>query len=595
MKAILKSNKPISVKLKTAIFIVAVLTVISFYLSLKFTGDLKEAYPKLKLSEKIIAPVCMSEVVFFNDPFALKLTSADPAAVIYYTLDGSEPSLSSMVYHQPVVISHKNGESNYLSAIPSSPRWKPPIDNVFKGTVLRAIAVDGKNGKSKELIRTFFMNERSGKKYSLPVISIVVNQKDLFGFNRGIYVLGNNYMDKDNYIRKNIPLDLAWWDYPANYLMRGSDAERDAHIEFFQPDGKLGFESNVGLRIHGNATRGFAQKSLRVCFREKYGQDKLVFDLFGNNKNTVFNSFILRNSGNDWNKTMFRDGFMQSLMKDSYVDIQNYRPSVVFINGEYWGIHNIRERYDENYICNKYKLEKENVVIMKGIGDVLYGGKSEAKQFDQLLDYIKTHNLSDESSYNFVKDQIDIASFMDLVIANVYFCNNDWPNNNVKFWKSIKPFNNTDSVGKSNSRWHWMLNDTDWGFGYTGDEAYKINLLDKARKVGGVGIIFNGLLQNLDFVNQFITRFDYHLNNTFAEQRVIGSINQFQQSLDPEIEEHIQRWRGIPSYNQWLLNVNSMKMFAQKRPEYQAAQLNQYFNLKKEKQITIKNSVKNSI
>lgn len=585
MKAILKSNKPVSVKLKTAIFILAVIAVISFYLSLKFSGDLKEAFPKLKLSEKIIAPVCMSEGGFFNDPFDLKLTSADPAAAIFYTLDGSEPSLSSMLYQQPIVISDKTGDRNYLSAIPTSPRWKPPIDNVFKGTVLRAIAVDEKNGKSKELIRTFFVYERSGKKYSLPVISIVVNQKDLFGFNRGIYVLGNNYMDKDNYIRKNIPLDLAWWDYPANYLMRGSDAERDAHIEFFEPDGKSGFESNVGLRIHGNATRGFAQKSLRVCFREKYGQDKLVFDLFGNNKNTVFNSFILRNSGNDWNKTMFRDGFMQSLMKDSYVDIQDYRPSVVFINGEYWGIHNIRERFDDNYLAYKYHLNADSVTILELSGKLVRGNKEDERSFSELIDFVKKNDLADDKNYEYVTSKIDVRSFSDFIIANVYYCNSDWPNNNVKFWKYDS---DADSLSPSDGRWRWMLYDTDWGFGYNALSTPGSDLLLKATKVGSVGALFSALIKNKGFRNNFLGRFQHHLNTTFNSAEIIKKIDEIQQVLGPEMQEHIDRWRAIESYPAWLSNVEVLRTFARQRPQFQADQLNAFFNLKGDQQITIK-------
>jgi hypothetical protein len=122
-------------------------------------------------------------------------------------------------------------------------------------------------------------------------------------------VLGKSYVDKDNYIRKRLPLDLPWWEYPSNYLWRGSDSERPAHIEFMEPLEKNGFIAKVGVRIHGNATRGFAQKSLRICFRNEYGQTELNYDLFATGKVTKHNSFILRNSGNDWEKNYVQGCF----------------------------------------------------------------------------------------------------------------------------------------------------------------------------------------------------------------------------------------------------------------------------------------------
>lgn len=584
MKAVLHTKKQLSFKLKIFIFLIIFIVITSFFISLKFSGTSKDDFPKLNFSEKIAKPECIPSAGFYNSSVLVKLISSSSHELIYYTIDGSEPSLASTVYDQPFLLENRSTNRNYLSAIPTSPRWKPPIGNVYKGTVLRAISVDDKNGKSRELVRTFFVNDVD-KKYTLPVVSITVNQKDLFGFNKGIYVLGNNYIDKDNYIRKNLPLDLPWWEYPANYLMRGMDAERDANIQFFEPNGKLGFESSVGLRIHGNATRGFAQKSLRVCFREKYGKTKLVYDLFDNNKNVEFTSFILRNSGNDWNKTMFRDAFMQSLMKNSFIDIQDYRPSIVFINGEYWGIHNIRERFDEHYLSNKYHLNIDSITILELSGKLFQGKKEDEELFSDLIDFVKKNDLSEDKNYEFVKSKIDIRSFTDFIIANVYFCNSDWPNNNVKFWKYDAK---SDSLFPKDGRWRWMLYDTDWGFGYNALSTPESNLLDKATKVGSVGVLFSGLIKNEAFVDEFLARFQHHLNTTFKSSDVVHKIDEMQHILNPEIQEHINRWRAIDSYSAWLANVDVLRNFAIQRPQFQVSQLNAFFNLNGDKQITLK-------
>lgn len=590
MKQILKENKKLSFKLKTFITLAVIAVVVSFLFSLKYSGNSKNIYADLQISEKTSWPECSSAPGFYKEPLIINLRTKDPNAQIYYSLDGSEPSLASIKYSGPFTIENRTGERNHLSAIPTSPRWVPPVDNVYKGTVLRAIAVDKKNTKSKELVRTFFIDEKEGKRYSLPVISICVNEKDFFGYNKGIYVPGRSYTDKDNYIKKEIPLDLPWWEYPSNYLLRGSDAERPAHLEFLEPDNRLGFESNVGIRIHGNATRGFAQKSLRICLREKYGQAILNYNLFPSNPLKKFNSFILRNSGNDWNKTMFRDAFMQSLMKNARLDIQDYRPSIVFINGEYWGIHNIRERFDENYLANKYGLNKDSLTILELSGEIVHGEKSIKNQFAKLLDFVKENDISKEENYNYVKSKIDLESFSDFVIANVYFCNSDWPNNNVRFWRhNSDAIIDYDSVFSKDGKWRWMLYDTDWGFGYNSLSDPGADLLTKATKIGSTGVLFSALLKNKEFAKFFLHRFQFHLDTTFYSPSVVKKIDQMQSVLEPVIQEHINRWRAIGSYNIWLSNVNVLRQFAMARPQFQADQLNTFFNLKGNQQIVLKN------
>jgi hypothetical protein len=587
MKHILRRNKKFSFQFIIFIVIIFICLISAFFISVRYLTAPKNDTAELILSSYISPPECSQSAGFYSKPFTIQLKS-NKEDHIYYSLDGSVPTLSSLLYTGEISINPRLGEKNYLSEIPTSPRWLPPMDDVFKGTVLRAIVVDNKNHKSKELIRTFFIDERSFKRYSVPVVAITVNENDFFGYKHGIYVLGKSYGDKDNYIRKGIPLNLPWWEYPSNYLMRGDDAERFAHLEFFEPTGKMGFESNVGIRIHGNATRGYAQKSLRICFKEKYGQAILKYNLFPENKIKQFNSFLLRNSGNDWDKTMFRDGLMQSLMKDSYIDIQADRPCVVFFNGEYWGIHNLRERFDENYLANKYHISVDSITILELNGIISYGKKGEEETFKNLLTFVKQNDLSVKSNYEFVKKQIDIRSFIDFLIANIFYCNGDWPNNNVKFWRFKTSFKE-DSLYTKDGRWRWMLYDTDWGFGYNSQSTPECNLLEKAAKTGSVGVMFSGLMKNEEFTDQFTKRFQYLLNTVFSSKNLLSEIDKMERIMAPEIQEQIDRWRAIRSYNKWLENVEVLRDFAKKRPEIQAAQLNSFFNLNDTRKIRLEN------
>lgn len=584
MKAIRSAKQSNSFPLG-AFLLVVFAVLIAFVFSLKYAGVNKAEFPELVEDKQIPTPTCSHNDAFYKEPFSLTLSVSQPNK-IYFTTDGSQPSLKSELYTHPIHIENRSEELNNLSMIPTSPRWKPPLGNVFKGTVVRAIAVTDDNKKGPEFIRTFFVNEKKSMPYSLPVLALTVNTDDLFGFKKGIYVLGKNYEDKDDYIKKNRRLDLPWWEYPSNYLKRGDNAERPVHIEFIE-DGELSFSHNAGVRINGNATRGYSQKSLRICFDEKYGTPQLNYSLFPDLPLNQFNSFVLRNSGNDWDKTMFRDAFMQSLMKGSKLDIQAYRPAIVFINAEYWGLHNIRERFDEHYISNKYKIPTDSIVVLELGGNLFFGKKDDDKSFHSLLSFVSKKDLSKAANYEYVKEQVDVENFADFIIANVYFCNDDWPNNNVKFWR-YKTNVVKDSIGSKDGRWRWMLYDTDWGFGYTGNLAYQMNLLEKAKQTGSVGILFSALLQNEHFCEFFKQRFSYWLNTAFKTEYVIGRINEMQHTLEPEMVENINRWRKMESYEKWLKNVEVMRDFARERPAIQVQQLNSFLGLAGDKKVVLK-------
>jgi hypothetical protein len=137
-----------------------------------------------------------------------------------------------------------------------------------------------------------------------------------------------------------------------------------------------------------------------------------------------------------------------------------------------------------------------------------------------------------------------------------------------------------------------MLYDTDWGFNFNDLSKPESNLLNRATAVGSVGVLFNALLKNKEFTKAFLTRYQYHLDHTFDAPQVVLKINAFKAKLQPEIKEHINRWRVIGSYNNWLMNIDLMIDFAIKRPQIQADQLNAFFHLSESEQIRIKSSSK---
>jgi hypothetical protein len=193
----------------------------------------------------------------------------------------------------------------------------------------RAIHSDAPHGPSSHTPIWFNRCKRS--LYTLPWFSLATDNENLFDDEIGIYVHGNN----PNH---------------TNYFQDGPDWEREANLSFFEKGGEMAFNENIGIRLHGNTTRSRPRKSLRIIARSEYGNSWINYQLFPDKPVNQFKRFILRNSGNDWDMSVFRDAFMQHLAKNLHVDIQYYRPAILFINGEYWGIHNVRDRYNQHHM-----------------------------------------------------------------------------------------------------------------------------------------------------------------------------------------------------------------------------------------------------
>jgi hypothetical protein len=192
-------------------------------------------------------------------------------------------------------------------------------------------------------------------RYHLPVVSIATDSLHLFDYDTGIFVPGSITI-------MGGPEDDKKKDEPhlfGNYVQRGVEWERPASFELFETSGERALAQDIGIRVHGGRSRSLPLKSLRLYARSEYGENRFYYPVFPDLPYREYNRLILRNSGQDFfsRSTMFRDGFMQTLVRDLNLDTQAYRPSVVFINGEYWGIMNIRERYDEDYLARTWGVD----------------------------------------------------------------------------------------------------------------------------------------------------------------------------------------------------------------------------------------------
>ena len=558
------------------------------YASLRpFWENISERIPfVLPVYNTLEAPTFSHDGGFYEDAFWLTLSTQDSQAEIHYTLDGSEPTQDSPLYSQPLQIQSRIGEPNQLSAISTtSPRWVEPLGEVFKATVVRAIVFHPDGSHSESSTQTYFVGKDISSHYSLPIVSLATDPDHFFDYDQGIYVMGRIW---DEEFTHEIP---KWQTQPANYFQRGSLWERPVHIEFFNSSGIRQLEQNGGVRIQGNWSRSFRQKTLRLYASDLYDRaDSFEFEFFPDLHDAVeggpitgFKTLLLRNSGNDWDYNMFADAMIQSLVSHTKLDTQAYLPTIMFLNGEYWGIHNLRERLDTDYLAAHYHVAPDQVVILEKTGILAEGEAGDEAPYQALMDYIGSHELADPQVYSYVATQMDIENFIDYQITEIFIRNTDWPHNNIKFWRYKTDGYHPDAPYGQDGRWRWMLFDTEQGFGLLKDEpeAYKINTLEQLLyRASSSRFLLRALVENPEFRTQFINRFADHLNSTFAPQRVTSIIDEMQAAIAPEMPEHIRRWRTMDdSMEVWQENVDRMRTFARKRPEYMRQHILETFDL----------------
>jgi hypothetical protein len=442
---------------------------------------------------------------------------------IYYTLDGSNPNTNSLKYTDPI--------------------------NIDKTSVLKAVSLQDQNLLSSPITQTYFINEST----NLPVISLTADPFDLFSPDSGIY---------------------------TNFTM---DWERPAHIEFFEEDKSFGFSENCGINIHGTQSANWDQKSFAVKFKKKYGISKLVYPLFPEFPITTFNSLVLRNSGNDFQYTHLRDAMEQTLVKDLDIDYAEYRPAAAFINGQYWGIYNIREKVSKYYVANRYGINPDSIDLLENNMSVLNG---DSINYKQLIDYMSTNDLSTNSAYEYLNSMIDLNECILYFAAEAYYDNLDWPGTNIKFWRKHS----------AKGKWRWILLDLDFGFGLYAHGAWEDHIQFMFSPVETrysnppwATFFQRKLIENPIIRNHFINQIADLLNTNFKSARVVNVINTLANHIAIELPKHRARW-GLNGEN-----LDKLITFAKDRPVYLRTHVRSYFKCGDDGMITINSSEGGSI
>jgi len=482
---------------------------------------------------QVPAPHFSQEGGYFTNAFDLSLTSDGSNLEIYFTLDGSDPNPQHVAhppspyqvtfrYTDPIAIANRSDDQNVYSAIRTTHvenkiPWMPPEGSVFKGQTVRAIAYDPQLEISSLVVtQTYFVDEEIFQRYpSLPVLSLTADYEVLFEPESGILNTGQD-------------------GNPFSHL----ETRVPANLELIQPDGEVGFNGLYEIKLHGFTSVANPQKGLHVYAEPWLGAETIEYPLFEDaeskaNQLANVDRFILRAWGTalEWD-VFFSDAYHQTLMAQSDLDIKGYQPAILFINGEYWGIYEIREANKNlEYFGGHFFPEEtpELDILELGTADFIEAGNPD--HWKNLLAFIDTHNIRLEENYAYVQTQMDVDNFIQYMIHCIFTGKKDWPGHNEAMWRARTP----------DGRWRWIQFDMDQGLRYGVDNFYDMvgHVLEDGETPHP---LFNKLLENEAFRLTFLNTFAHMLNTTFRTSVEVDHFMQMAAELEPYIPEYNDRW-----------------------------------------------------
>ena len=479
-----------------------------------------EANTGSKYTSYTAKPEISNDGGYVNSGTAISL-KAEMGANVYYTIDGSDPDRNSLKYTNEIVIT--------------------------KNTVIKAIAVDGDLLPSDVVTATYLV----GKTHTIPIVSITIKPDDFYGHNNGIYANGPGYAEP----------------FPYQYANFWKSWERKITFEYYNEKGVKQLELDAGAEIFGQYSRAYNQKSLDIHFRDGYGASRVNYPFFENNDIISVKTLVLRAAGQDYKQAILRDPFCAQVLKgQTTLALMDWQPVAVYVNGEYFGFYSIREKINGDYFETHYGVDADNVDFIKGNKNVKQGSFDN---YQSLLNYVTSHDLSKTEYYKVVEDWVDIDNYIDYLATRIFF--GDMDTGNIKFFRE----------NKDGAKWRWVFFDV--------DQALRNDNPDSIGKLlnpngHGHGNAFStklqcALIKNSTFKNKFIERYAELLNSTFMPERMINILDGMVDRMSGEVQAHAERWEHFNSESSWKSRIDSLKNIVNGRRKIAVRELQKFFSL----------------
>ena len=469
--------------------------------------------------------------------------TAGEGETIRYTTDCTTPNASSEVYSGELSLS--------------------------KNSVIRAAAFrDGY--LSGDVATATYLFRSDGVNHALPVVTLVTDPDNLWNSKTGIYATGDQF-DPDAASYADTLKSATY--YQAKFATEeqvDTIWEKPAAFSLFDDNGKQVFTQNVGIRIAGSFGRGRAQKGFNVIARKEYGKGSMEYPFFENRPYTEYKAVVLRAGAQDQNRSKIRDELASGLLEGTDINIlyQAYRPTVLYLNGEYWGVYFMKEKRNRFFVAQHENTENNvDLAIGKGFKQRSYGDNSD---WVSLYEYATSHDLSSAEAYAYVSERMDVDSFRDYMIAEIYNGNTD--TYNFQYYRL------------KGGKWKFIFYDFCWGFQSPGHETLAFRMGKTPSDVCSAKL-FAAMLQNKGWRDSFCRRFGELLNTAFAPERVSALIEELYGYVEPEIKREREKFNkdtfmgvkqpntNLGTYEGFQSEISKLKDFAQRRPEELKRQL----------------------
>ncbi|MBI2258319.1 MAG: CotH kinase family protein [Flavobacteriia bacterium] len=445
---------------------------------------------------------------FYSSAQTISISCDNPQATIRYTVDGSTPTSTSNLYTTQVTINSTS--------------------------VLRAVAFST-DEQSFTQSATYFINVN----HTIPVLSFA----------------GEEVED----------------------LLNGDYINPQGFFEYFEADQTFICKGEGEYNKHGNDSWAYEQRGIDFIMRDQFGyNDDIEHQIFPEKSRDNFQKLIIKAAAND--NYPFEDG---AHIRDSYVntlsqkaklklDERTWKPCVVYLNGQYWGVYDIREKVDDDDFTDYYfDQDENNLYFLKTWGATWeeYGAPNALPDWNNFLNFVTSNDMGNAGNFNTMDAQYNWKSLVDYFVLNSVIVSQDWLNWNTAWWKGLNPDGN-------HKKWRYALWDMDATFGhyinYTGvpdtgpnaDPCNAENLPDPGEQ--GHTVILSKLLEESEIVNQYyITRYADLLNTYFSCDYMIFLLDSMIQIIEPEMQMQVDRWGG--SFASWQNNVQEMRDFINTR------------------------------
>ncbi|MEG1728221.1 MAG: CotH kinase family protein, partial [Bacteroidaceae bacterium] len=436
----------------------------------------------------VLPPQISQSSGFYTNGFNVNISCETLDAQLFYTLDASEPTRESLPYKGTI-----------------------RIDTT---TVLRVCAFKDDCFCSPIVTKTYLLNER--KPETLPVVFLTTAPSNLYDDSLGIYCEGKN------------GIVLTGGGEKANYNRSWT---RLGHFEIQDWKENLFEEQSIGLSINGHASRSYDQKSFKLKAKTRYGAKRFDMPIFPQKTGYRYKTLLLRNGGQFYNVVPhLHDACLQSLADVTPLNYQVAKPSVVYLNGEYWGLYNIREAKNKDMIYSHYGLDETEFDLLEYNWRLRVNNGSKNKWL-MVEDSIRAFDYTQKEACEKVKKLIDLDNYLYYMSIELLIQNTDWPANNQALFCSHR----------KNNKWRWILQDLDKGL----ETSSNLNLLETLRKSTSKLMctkLICYILQNKEIANHYITTQSLVAGSVFRSDRFKSRLMEMKEAIAAEHSYYAARW-----------------------------------------------------